>query len=563
MTSIALLALFVNRLQAHSWTRCTDYKATINGLDYDESQCEGWIRGWTFDNIAFGSDRGVNYQVGMGTGQALCDPNKQALGSEDNDYGLREDKATQYTPGSTVRLVWPAKNHANYECFANIPDTSMKLFMNPNKDPTADLPNTESTMTDNGYVLVHDFQDGCQAGTDGCGFQNCRKFCENTGAATCFGDFVVPEVGASGWYTFVWYWVFNGGTAPYTSCFEAYIDITGEVTTPDDGTTDDTTGNTTISDYITTVPVCVTGDSYDESEVTAFAEAQFESVADAVYISSQCDAADDNGFEFTVQVKHSTPGTEVVAVAQDTFCDSFESEFGGSSCDINDDCGEIVTFASYELVDTAPSPTEAADPDALQITLRDGAGAYYFQMVLSDDCDGAVTKVQYLKDGEYYDNQGYWYAGGHTYDFNYAQSGDNFQEMLPITLRVVLTSGEVIVLEDIIENLNAGSTFSSTKTCDGSEAGDDTEVSDGSNICSGTPAPTVPTPAPVQTPAPSTANQTPAPTTGDSGSDATAAPTTADSEDVTLDAGNASGAVRFGQFAAAAIACVLVFFSLM
>merc|ERR1719249_301329 len=146
----------------------------------------------------------------MGSGQALCS-GQGTLGSKADNYGLREDKTTEYTPGSTVRLVWPAKNHANYECFSNIPDTSMKLFMNPNVDPTSDLPNTESTMTDNGYVLVHDFQEGCQAGTDGCGFQNCRKFCEN------------------------------------------------------------------------------------------------------------------NGFEFTVQVKHSTPGAEVVAVAQDTFCTDFEA----------------------------------------------------------------------------------------------------------------------------------------------------------------------------------------------------------------------------------------------
>merc|ERR1719249_242152 len=253
----------------------------------------------------------------MGSGQALCS-GQGTLGSKADDYGLREDKATHYTPGSTVRLVWPAKNHANYECFSNIPDTSMKLFMNPNVNTTADLPNTESTMTDNGYVLVHDFQEGCQAGTDGCGFQNCPKFCDNTDRATCFGDFVVPDVDASGWYTFVWYWIFNGGTAPYISCFEAYIDVDGEITTPDDTTTD-TGVDGVVSDYITDIPVCVTGNSYDSS-VDQFAEDQFESVGDSVYILSQCDAADDNGFEITIQVKHSSPGADVTAIATDSFC---------------------------------------------------------------------------------------------------------------------------------------------------------------------------------------------------------------------------------------------------
>jgi len=493
MKAIAVCAaLFLNRNEAHSWTRCTDYKATINGLDYDEEQCEGWIRNWEFDNVPFGADRGVNYQVGIGGGGALCS-GQGTLGSEDDNYGLRDDKATQYTPGSTVRLVWPAKNHANYECFANIPDTSMKLFMNPNKDPTSDLPNTASTMEGNGYVLVKDFQEGCEAGTDGCGFQNCRKFCENTGFATCFGDFVVPAVEESGWYTFVWYWIFNGGTAPYISCYEAYIDVDGEITTPDDTTTD-TGVDGVVSDYITDIPVCVTGASYDSS-VDQFAEDQFESVGDSVYILSQCDAADDNGFEITIQVKHSSPGADVTAIATDSFCSDFESEFGGSSCEISDDCGEITTFATYELPDTAtPSPTEAdVVEDAIQITNAGGSQAYYLPVILGDDCDGAVTGLQILKDGTYYDSDGYYYDGSNNvYQFQYNQQGNNFGEMVPITMRLVLSGGEVIVLEDLITDVNGGSVFTSAKTCDGTEISDDTPAptlaEEASNICTSTPS---------------------------------------------------------------------------
>merc|ERR1712152_51049 len=98
---------------------------------------------------------------------------------------------------------------------------------------------------------VKDWHEGCTPGSDGCGFQNCPKFCDNTDKATCFGDFVVPDVDTAGYYTFVWYWIFNPG-APYISCYEAYVTpstgtSTGTGTGGDTGTdvgtgTDDTTG---------------------------------------------------------------------------------------------------------------------------------------------------------------------------------------------------------------------------------------------------------------------------------------------------------------------------------
>jgi hypothetical protein len=50
--------------------------------------------------------------------------------------------------------------------------------------------------------------------------------------STCTGCFTVPSgftVGSV--YTFQWYWVFNEGSAPYTTCWEAKI-----VTNPGTGT---------------------------------------------------------------------------------------------------------------------------------------------------------------------------------------------------------------------------------------------------------------------------------------------------------------------------------------
>ena len=63
MTSLVVsLAVILGYTEAHSWVRCSDYKAAITGGDYDESQCEGWIRGWEYDGVTFGQDRGINYQ---------------------------------------------------------------------------------------------------------------------------------------------------------------------------------------------------------------------------------------------------------------------------------------------------------------------------------------------------------------------------------------------------------------------------------------------------------------------------------------------------------------------
>ena len=232
LISLITLIAFISNVYSHSWVRCTDYDAAITGADYNEEDCNGWIRDWQFDGILFGADRGINFQLGIGSGASICGNNAMSGTANDgysSDYA-NSAKLARYTSGSTVRVVWPAKNHANYECSNNIPDNSMKLFYNPNVNPSSDLGNTQSSMEANGWTLVKDWQEGCTAGSDGCGFQNCPKFCENTDKATCFGDFTVPTVSTSGYYTFVWYWIFNPGD-PYISCWEAYIDASGETTT--------------------------------------------------------------------------------------------------------------------------------------------------------------------------------------------------------------------------------------------------------------------------------------------------------------------------------------------
>merc|ERR1712233_256391 len=112
----------------------------------------------------------------------------------------------------------------------------MKLFMNPNVNPTSDLSNSgSSNMEDHGYQLVKDWHDGCTPGDDGCGFMNCPRFCENTDRATCFGAYVDADAAVS------------------------------EDTTSD--TFDESSGSTydgqSVSKYLTQMPICVTDMEYD------------------------------------------------------------------------------------------------------------------------------------------------------------------------------------------------------------------------------------------------------------------------------------------------------------
>jgi len=356
---VGLLAMMAQQAQSHSWARCVDYHAEITGLDYDENECTGWIRGWEFNGVDFGQDRGVNYQVGVGSGQNLCQ--STLSGSADSDYGYpNTDKIAQYKVGETVRLVWPAKNHANYECFGNIPDTSMKLYMSPTVNPTADLSNSGSdNMIGLGYELVQDWHEGCTPGSDGCGFMNCPRFCENTDRATCFGDFVVPAVDTSGYYTFVWYWIFNPGS-PYISCYEAYIDAVPVVETEiAEDTFDESpgaaTGGSTVSRYLTQMPICVSGMEYDATQMSAFVCSEFQSEVDCDDIEITGVRTDGDNFNFTAQIYHDSANADITSIAwagatwyESEFCESMELLYSSGSDPVDcRNCMDTITYALY------------------------------------------------------------------------------------------------------------------------------------------------------------------------------------------------------------------------
>jgi len=209
-------------------------------------------------------------------------------------------------------------------------------------------------MTDLDYVMVHDWHSGCTPGSDGCGFMNCPRFCENTDRATCFGDFVVPEVDTSGYYTFVWYWIFNPGS-PYISCYEAYIDA--EAVTQDELASDvfdespgsDTAGS--VYRFQTQMPICVTGMDYNADQMDAFICSQFDSEVSCDDIEITGVSTDDNGFNLTAQIYHDTANADITSIAwagatweESQFCESMELIYSGSECT---NCLDTITYALY------------------------------------------------------------------------------------------------------------------------------------------------------------------------------------------------------------------------
>merc|ERR1719295_1754633 len=293
---------------------------------------------------------------------------------------------------------------------------------------------------------------------------NCPKFCENTDKATCFGDFVVPTVDTSGYYTFVWYWIFNPGS-PYITCWEAYIESDGATTAPADPaatttpspiTPAPTTGTNpqgSITGYLTQIPVCITGQDYDADALSAFVEDQFVDVdsVTATYILS-VDETDD-GYDFLAQVSYSAASAEVTDIATVDLCSNFESLYGiAVSCDVSDDCGEVVTFATYDnsggddtdtdtdtnTIGDTPSPvTVPVSGDAIVVSNDQATQAYYLSFVMDhiDNCYSNINAVQLdMGSGNYVNNDQYYYDNGHKYAFNYVDT--QFSDLLPISLRM-------------------------------------------------------------------------------------------------------------------------------
>eukprot|EP01089_Gocevia_fonbrunei_P014091 TRINITY_DN3784_c0_g1_i1.p1 TRINITY_DN3784_c0_g1~~TRINITY_DN3784_c0_g1_i1.p1 ORF type:complete len:383 (-),score=67.68 TRINITY_DN3784_c0_g1_i1:18-1166(-) len=212
---VSLLVLFiVSTVTGHSWVACTDYQpgSSNDGNYYNGQSCKAFARNWqSVATNTFGEDRGYNFQGGE---SAPCrDPYSDS-------YPTAYPMAV-YSVGQNVCIAWPSKNHVAESCTNQyIPDTQLSLF-------AIESSNTNPSQGDfkNGIVIASALNGQHQNGQiDHKGFQNCPKFCENMDKSLCTGCFTIPNTLQSGkTYTFQWYWIFNEGSTPYTTCWEAKI----------------------------------------------------------------------------------------------------------------------------------------------------------------------------------------------------------------------------------------------------------------------------------------------------------------------------------------------------
>lgn len=207
MLLISLL-LHIVRISAHSWIACSDYSLNADTNIYDETACLGFARGYQqFLSPSFGVDRGFNYDTSMNSSPCKVQ-------YDDSSYTYKYHTAV-YRPSSTIRLIWPAKNHVADTCTnAHIPDTQLKLYYH------CDGPNKYTTLND--FIRASTEVIDWKKQGNKKGFQNCANFCSNPDKAVCHQDFVMPILPENKICTFLWFWEFNPGSNPYTSCWDIF-----------------------------------------------------------------------------------------------------------------------------------------------------------------------------------------------------------------------------------------------------------------------------------------------------------------------------------------------------
>jgi len=210
MSSFSTLAVAVAAIttgvNGHSWIHCSDYRG--DRRYYEPDQCFGHPRPINGrvpqQSLPLGLDTGFNQQPeeSCHTGPA----------SNSEAYPM-----ARYKQGQKIVLAWPSKNHVAAPCTnPHIPDTSLELFVAPlDADGHPDeFVQVKASFSDDPHE---------KGKIDWKGFQNCPAFCENMDKSLCTGTFNVPADLADGLYTFQWKWEFNEGTAPYITCFDAYV----------------------------------------------------------------------------------------------------------------------------------------------------------------------------------------------------------------------------------------------------------------------------------------------------------------------------------------------------
>eukprot|EP00939_MAST-03C_sp_MAST-3C-sp1_P002536 g2536.t1 len=133
-----------------------------------------------------------------------------------------------YAPGETVRIQWPAKNHANVGTQRNV-----QVFFGKGPGLGDDFSHITSKAN---WISTYPGLDRT--------FSNCRS--PSGGAlvgpgvdgAECLGDFVVPADLQSGVYSVIWWWEFNAGEF-YSTCYDVLVTDGGGSAPPGTGDPND------------------------------------------------------------------------------------------------------------------------------------------------------------------------------------------------------------------------------------------------------------------------------------------------------------------------------------
>ena len=91
---------------------------------------------------------------------------------------------------------------------------------------------------------------------------------------------------------------------------------------------------------------------------------------------------------------------------------------------------------------------------------------YYLTFVLQNidasPCGESVSSVQILQQGNWRGHDQYYYEDGLGDRYAFLHTGVDFDQMFPISVRIVMSSAREITLWGVITDLGTSSTFSTT-----------------------------------------------------------------------------------------------------
>jgi len=127
---------------------------------------------------------------------------------------------------------------------------------------------------------------------------------------------------------------------------------------------------------------------------------------------------------------------------------------------------------------TSSTESDDSDESSYIVARNENAQEYYLAFELDhidgSACDDSVSGVSILQNNEWRGYDDHWNSGWgehsvYVYAFQYL--GVKFSDMVPISVRIRMTSGREIFLWGILEDLNSGSEFTSDQLiCDSSSA---------------------------------------------------------------------------------------------